>query len=70
VALIGSASGKITNTVPAGKHPDMLAISPNGKNLYVTSRDENKLLISSAADLGLKAEAATGDEPHGVAYRK
>ena len=48
----------------------MLAISPDGKTLYVTSRDEDKLLVVSAANLKVKAEVATGKEPHGVAYRK
>jgi YVTN family beta-propeller protein len=70
VAIIDTVSRKITKTAPAGKRPDMIAISPDGKNLYVTSRDENKLLVLSAADLSRKAEVETGDEPHGVAYRK
>jgi YVTN family beta-propeller protein len=48
----------------------MIAISPDGKNLYVTSRNDNKLLMLSADDLSVKAEVATGDEPYGVAYRK
>ena len=48
----------------------MIAASPDGKHLYVTSRDDNKLLMLSAADLSVKAEVVTGDEPHGVAYRK
>jgi YVTN family beta-propeller protein len=48
----------------------MITVSPDGKSLYVTSRDDNKLLVLSAADLSVKAEVATGDEPHGVAYRK
>jgi YVTN family beta-propeller protein len=47
----------------------MIAVSPDGKTLYVTSRDENKLLAVSAADLKVAAEVPTGDEPHGVAYR-
>ena len=48
----------------------MLAISPDGKTLYVTSRDEDKLLVVSTANLKVKPEVATGKEPHGVAYRK
>jgi YVTN family beta-propeller protein len=48
----------------------MIAVSPDGKTLYITSRDDNKLLMLAAADLSLKSEVATDDEPHGVAYRK
>jgi YVTN family beta-propeller protein len=70
IAAINTASRKITKTAPAGKRPDMLAISPDGKTLYVTSRDDNKLLVVAAPDLRVRSEVATGDEPHGVAYRK
>jgi YVTN family beta-propeller protein len=70
VAILDTASQKITKTAPAGKCPDMIAISPDGKNLYVTSRDDNNLLVLSVANLSVKAEVATSDEPHGVAYRK
>jgi YVTN family beta-propeller protein len=48
----------------------MIVISPDGKTLYVTSRDDNKLLAVSATDLTVTAQVDTGDEPHGVAYRK
>ena len=70
VAIIDTASRKVSKTAPAAKRPDMITISPDGKNLYITSRDDNKLLVLSAADLSVKTEVATGDEPHGVAYRK
>jgi YVTN family beta-propeller protein len=52
-----------------GNRLDMIAVSPDGKTLYVTSRDENQLLAVSAADLKVTAEVPTGDEPHGVSYR-
>ena len=48
----------------------MLAISSDGATLYVTSRNENKLLVVSASDLAVLGEVATGEEPHGVAYRE
>jgi YVTN family beta-propeller protein len=58
------------NTASAGQRPDMITISPDGKTLYITSRDDNRLLMLSATDLSVKADVATGDEPHGMAYRK
>ena len=70
ISIIDTASRKIIKSPAVGKRPDMLAISPDGKTLYVTSRDEDKLLVVSAANLKVKAEVATGKEPHGVAYRK
>jgi len=70
VAILDTASRQITNRGAAGNCPDMIAISPDGKNLYLTSRDDNRPLTLSAADLSVKAKMATGDEPHGVAYGK
>jgi len=70
VAILDTTSRQITKTAPAGKRPDMIAINPDGKNLYITSPDDNKLLVLSAAELRAKADVVTGDEPHGVAYRK
>jgi YVTN family beta-propeller protein len=70
LAIIDTASRQITKTAPAEKRPDMIAVSPDGQTLYVTSRDDNKLLVVSANDLQITAQADTGDEPHGVAYRK
>jgi YVTN family beta-propeller protein len=70
IAIIDTASQKIVKTAMAGNRPDMIAVSPDGKNLYLISRDDNKLLVLSPADLSVKAEIATSDEPHGMAYRK
>jgi YVTN family beta-propeller protein len=70
LAVVDAASRQITKMAPAGKRPDMIAVSPDGKALYVTSRDDNKLLVVSASDLQIAAQADTGDEPHGVVYRK
>jgi YVTN family beta-propeller protein len=70
LALIDTGSRQITKTEPAGKRPDMIVVSPDGKTLYVTSRDENKLLVVAATDLKVTAQVDTGDEHHGVAYRK
>jgi len=70
LAIIDVASRSIAKTAAMGKRPDMLAISPDGNTLYLTSRDENKLLVVSAKDLKVTGEVPTGEEPHGVAYRK
>ncbi len=41
----------------------MVAISPDGNNLYVTSRDEDKLLKVPASGLRVIGEVALGKEP-------
>ncbi len=48
----------------------MAAVTSSGDMLFVVSRDENKLYKVSTKDLSVRAEAATSEEPHGVAYRQ
>lgn len=70
LAVIDVASRQITKTsAPLGQRTDMIAVSSDGKTLYVTSRNEDSLLVVSAQDLKLIATIPTGKEPHGVAYR-
>ncbi len=70
VAIIDTAARKVVGTEFIGERPDMLAISPDGSTLYVTIRDEDKMAVLSTSDLSTIAEVATGDQPHGVAYRR
>jgi len=69
IAMVDTASRKITKTTPLGKRPDMIAISSDGKSLFVAIRDENQLAVVSAADLSVKTKVSTDGETHGVAYR-
>ena len=48
----------------------MIAISPDGKTLYVSGKAEDRLIVVSASDLRVIAKVATGKEPHGVSYRR
>jgi hypothetical protein len=58
----------VITTIPADKGTHNVAC--NGKPLYLTSRNNNRLLVLSGADVTVKAEMETGDEPHGVACQK
>ena len=69
IAMIDTASRKITKTSAMGQRPDMMAISSDGKTIYVAIRDENKLAVVSSADLSLITKVDTDGETHGVAYR-
>ena len=70
VAVVDPNIRQIIKTAPLGKRPDMAAITPDGGTLFVVSRDENKLYRVSTKDLTVRGEAPTGDEPHGIAYRR
>ena len=67
--MLEPTTRKMVRSEYIGERPDMLAISPDGSKLYVTIRGEDKMLVLSSDDLSTLAEVATGDEPHGVAYR-
>jgi YVTN family beta-propeller protein len=69
IAMIDTATRKITKTLSLGQRPDMLDISSDGKTVYIAIRDENKLAVISAADLSLITTIDTDGETHGVAYR-
>jgi YVTN family beta-propeller protein len=69
IAMIDTATRKITKTMSLGQRPDMIDISSDGKTVYVAIRDENKLAVISAADLSVIAMVDTDGETHGVAYR-
>ena len=69
IAIVDTVLGKVVKSEWLGTKPDMLAISPDGKTLYVTIRGEDKLMLLSASDLSKIAEVKTGKQPHGVAYR-
>ena len=68
-AVVDIVSRKIVKTASLGCWPDMVAISTDGDDLFVTIGGENKLVKLSASDLSVEGVAGTGDEPHGVAYR-
>ncbi len=69
VAIVDMVSRKIVKTGLVGERPDMLAISPDGKKLFLTSRDNDLFLVLDSADLSTIGEVKTNVEPHGVAYR-
>jgi len=48
----------------------MIAISSDGKFIFVAIRDENQLAVVSTADLSVKTKVSTDGETHGVAYRE
>lgn len=61
---------RILPAVTVGQHPALIARSPDGKTLYVTSGASRSLSVVSIADPGrpvLAASVEVGGYPHGVA---
>lgn len=70
VVGINPATDEKAFTIPLDSEPHDIVQSPDENTLYVTSRDQVKLLVVSTGDLKVVAEVPVGKAPHEVAYRK
>jgi YVTN family beta-propeller protein len=68
IAVISTATGKVTRVIPdlAGS-PQGIAVSPDGKTLYVTNPDAGTVLVLNAATGRPRALIKAGAEPYSVA---
>jgi DNA-binding beta-propeller fold protein YncE len=76
IAQLDLATGRVVRVArrsvkkaSVGLTPDMLAISPDGLTLLATIRGDDRLLKLSTSDMRVLGFTATGDEPHGIAWR-
>ena len=54
------------NTIPVGRRPDIVVFSPDGQELYVTSRDTGTVEVIDMAGKKVVASIAVGKDPHGI----
>ena len=66
IAVIDLATNKIVETLRGVSDPEQLAISPDGRRIYVSSENSGKLLVLDPAGNVISA-LAVGGEPEGVA---
>ncbi|MEK0315364.1 beta-propeller fold lactonase family protein [Cohnella sp. 56] len=60
-------SGKVLQETAVGRFPQQAALSPDGRELYVTCRDTDKIDILKTKDLSLAGTIdAGGIEPYGI----
>lgn len=68
VAVVDTATGAITKTIPVSDYPGGVAVSPDGSTLYVTIDGNDTLAeISTATDTVTKT-VAVGHAPYSVAF--
>lgn len=67
VAVIDTASGQVIRTIPDPAGPQGIAVSPDGKTLYVTNPNADGLWVINAAAGQVTARIPAGAEPYGVA---
>ena len=55
ISVINTATNTVTATIAVGKDPKGIAVSPNGKRVYVTNRWDGVLLDPSTGDVAAEA---------------
>ena len=63
VAAISPKGNKILNTVPVGRNPGPVALSPAGTTVYVANRDDDTLSVIDASTNRASALLPTGANP-------
>ena len=67
--VIDTASNQVTATIPVGKRPWNMAITPDGSKLYVANGRSNSVSVIDTASARKLADIAVGELPWGVVIR-
>lgn len=67
IQVIDTLSGKIIETLEPGKAVLHLEFTPRGESVWVSARDDNKVVIYDTATLSKRAELAA-DNPSGIFF--
>ena len=66
VSMIDTATDKVTATFSVGGKPRGIALSPDGKRLYLSDQTANAVLTVDAATGALLTRTALGKSPEGI----
>ena len=66
IGVIDVRQRKLVKTLPSGPDPEQVAISPDGKEVYVANEDIGQLSVIDTTDGHLIQSFKIGDEPEGV----
>ena len=67
--VIDTASNKVVNTIAVGKRPWNMALTPDGKKLYVANGRSNSVTVIDTMAGRAISEITVGELPWGVAIR-
>lgn len=67
IAVFDVATGRVLRIIRGISDPETVAVSADGKLLYVASEDTGQLVVIDAASGGRRAAVPVGGEPEGVA---
>jgi len=67
LSVIDVSSGTLLQTVPTGGGPQGLALSPDGRFLYIAQSLDSSVLVLSASDFSVQKSIATAGAPTDIA---
>jgi YVTN family beta-propeller protein len=67
--VINTADNTVIATLPVGKRPWNMALTPDGKKLYVANGRSNTVSVIDAVELKTLGEIKVGELPWGVVIR-
>ena len=70
ISVIDSDKQQVIQTVPAGRRPRGITISPDGKLLYVCASDENGVDVFDVATMKLVRTLQSGPDPEQFALNR
>ena len=66
--MLDAARGRVLATVPAGREPEGVRVSPNGRWVLVTSEEDNTVTIVDAKSYAILGKATVGTRPRDLAF--
>jgi YVTN family beta-propeller protein len=66
VSVIRTADNQIEATIPVGKRPWNMAVTPDGQKLYVANGRSNSVSVIDTRRLEVISEVPVGELPWGV----
>ncbi|MDP2660099.1 MAG: YncE family protein, partial [Dehalococcoidia bacterium] len=69
VSVVDVTSRKVLDTIPVGKNPFGVALSSDGRRVYVSIMDENMVSVIDAGNHKITATIPVGEGPRGLALK-
>jgi PQQ-dependent catabolism-associated beta-propeller protein len=63
VSVIDAVTNKVVQTIPVGKRPRGIGVSPDGKEVYVAVSGDNSIVVIDSATLKVARRFNCGDDP-------
>jgi len=70
VTVIDAATRKVLKTVPVGKRPRGVTVSPDGRRVYVSNSNSDTMSVIDAKSLAVLHTVPAGLDPEGLTFNR